>query len=1184
MPVNMSNFAPIGGQASRSMAPQGYSYKTSIDTIAQVLSVGYFNPAKTKLEKKDFIICMCADGDLIVKITLVPLNSDVESEDMLSPEKDEFWQREGTTISPRNEGDDLDMLNFDIKNVANIDLMGVNGSSTDITGAELEELSDGSDTALHIHDSRYYTESEVDTFLLTKPDKVSPSTNNAIVRFDGITGDQQNSAVTIDDVGNINLQGNNIININNVLPELDGVSEIGSTTKRLKDAFFIDENGTQFRMLGIAGGQRILRDRTSLFSYDVSYSVSSSVLTFTVTDTSGLNVIAGVIGTKVLPNFSPTMSVNATAFVGTDLEPKDIYFYFINDGFDNLELTASNSDPEGVLDHASIAVKKFGSVSVSSVKTYAGYSSKDTSSEFIHNVYNRKVDEGTLYKSGLDVIATSSDLTIGTGIVKTIFTNVLTVLNQVSINGMFFVKSDLTYHESTAFDFDGEYSTGQAIGLNRYFNAVLSIVNENGSTRILGIPQNKPSATTEYISVAQAFSDSLNSLNIFPSDTLLKNLSVPVARVIVQRTGGGYVLQDLTAFGGDGFYINMRGTTVSGGGSSSTGLTEVSHDLTLTGLGTPAVPLTINLTNPNIWTGKQTFGEMETSEQFISTLAIGTSPFSIVSTTLVTNLNSDLLDGQEGSYYLDSANFTGTNWTDLTDAGDSSLHFHSTDRARANHTGTQTASTISDFDTEVSNNTDVSTNTTHRGSDGKDHSDVVLNNTHRTSNGTDHANVVLNDTHRGLTSGNPHQVSNFDVGLGTTSPVQFKSVIAKGGGTAEGFIRAVFGEDNNSYIELRQQANTSLMDFGSSVLAFNINSGVRNIDLRIFGTASSKTIFFDASSGFVSIGKTSPTQALDVLGNIAVSGTVDGVNVSSLASDVSTNTTAIGLNTTHRGLTNNPHSVDKNDVSLGNVDNTSDLDKPISTDTQDALDLKADDNAVVKLTGNQTIAGNKTFTGTIKQDSASSATITVDPASGNDGSFRFEQGGSFKGIFQYSNSSGALRIVNRSGGSTMAFQDVTKTYDFAVSGRTMIINSANQVGTSSSLFPHKMNIEPLEDVSFIHKLKPKKFNRRRWINEEHSDKPEPALEYGLIAEEVVEVNDDLGDYNYTCECNAHECECIDKEVCECGAHKCTCDTFIKTKLMGVRYESLNVALLKAVQDHKKLIDSLIKRIGDLEKN
>ncbi|MEE9352371.1 MAG: hypothetical protein V3U78_08930 [Thiotrichaceae bacterium] len=46
-------------------------------------------------------------------------------------------------------------------------------------------------------------------------------------------------------------------------------------------------------------------------------------------------------------------------------------------------------------------------------------------------------------------------------------------------------------------------------------------------------------------------------------------------------------------------------------------------------------------------------------------------------------------------------NISDVNATDLTDAGDTALHFHSTDRARANHTGTQLASTISDFDTEV---------------------------------------------------------------------------------------------------------------------------------------------------------------------------------------------------------------------------------------------------------------------------------------------------------------------------------------------------------------------------------------------------------------------------------------------------------------------------------------------------
>lgn len=39
---------------------------------------------------------------------------------------------------------------------------------------------------------------------------------------------------------------------------------------------------------------------------------------------------------------------------------------------------------------------------------------------------------------------------------------------------------------------------------------------------------------------------------------------------------------------------------------------------------------------------------------------------------------------------------------DLTSGGNSSLHYHASDRARSNHTGTQLASTISDFSTAVS--------------------------------------------------------------------------------------------------------------------------------------------------------------------------------------------------------------------------------------------------------------------------------------------------------------------------------------------------------------------------------------------------------------------------------------------------------------------------------------------------
>ena len=54
-----------------------------------------------------------------------------------------------------------------------------------------------------------------------------------------------------------------------------------------------------------------------------------------------------------------------------------------------------------------------------------------------------------------------------------------------------------------------------------------------------------------------------------------------------------------------------------------------------------------------------------------------------------------LQGGSTGSYY----HLSQTQHTDLTDGGDSTLHYHSADRNRANHTGTQTLSTISDAGT-----------------------------------------------------------------------------------------------------------------------------------------------------------------------------------------------------------------------------------------------------------------------------------------------------------------------------------------------------------------------------------------------------------------------------------------------------------------------------------------------------
>lgn len=63
-------------------------------------------------------------------------------------------------------------------------------------------------------------------------------------------------------------------------------------------------------------------------------------------------------------------------------------------------------------------------------------------------------------------------------------------------------------------------------------------------------------------------------------------------------------------------------------------------------------------------------------------------------TSIVTRNHSDLQNINSTNYY----HLTQAQYTDLTDGGDSTLHFHASDRNRANHTGTQLASTISDFE------------------------------------------------------------------------------------------------------------------------------------------------------------------------------------------------------------------------------------------------------------------------------------------------------------------------------------------------------------------------------------------------------------------------------------------------------------------------------------------------------
>lgn len=172
---------------------------------------------------------------------------------------------------------------------------------------------------------------------------------------------------------------------------------------------------------------------------------------------------------------------------------------------------------------------------------------------------------------------------------------------------------------------------------------------------------------------------------------------------------------------------------------------------------------------------------------------------------------------------------------------------------------------------------------------------------------------------------------------------------------AEGndYIRMYMSSGRTGYIH----SNRNLTLQGQ--INFTINSVTNDIIFKVGDSVGAKKVYFKNnvgatvasidSRGDMLCNEIETTNGVNAGGDITVGGTVDGVDVSvlnsnviALAESLDTLTTLVGTNTIHSGLhSGNPHSVTVAELSLQNVDNTSDVDKPISIATQTALNLKA---------------------------------------------------------------------------------------------------------------------------------------------------------------------------------------------------------------------------------------------------
>jgi hypothetical protein len=131
---------------------------------------------------------------------------------------------------------------------------------------------------------------------------------------------------------------------------------------------------------------------------------------------------------------------------------------------------------------------------------------------------------------------------------------------------------------------------------------------------------------------------------------------------------------------------------------------------------------------------------------------------------------------------------------------------------------------------------------------------------------------------------------------------------------------------------------TNLANIGQRVLEANTTTNLAEGTNEYFTAARVRAVLL---------------TGLSLVTNAVISAT-DSVLVAfgKLQAQITANLTTL---TSHVSNTSNPHAVTKTQVGLGNVDNTSDANKPVSSATQTALDLKQ--NTLVSGTNIKTVNG-----------------------------------------------------------------------------------------------------------------------------------------------------------------------------------------------------------------------------------